>query len=391
MVSPAKTPPAHDLVSPRVTIKDVARAAGVSVTTVSKVLNNAPTTVAISRDTRDRIHGVCRELGYRPNRQAQSLRSGRSRLIGLSMPVYFPGEGEETRFMEYRWDNDDQVPKRLRRFNAAQLDDLRSHYLGLGACMAGYFASPRMYEGWDLVLHLRNEALDRPFSANELQIDQFDGLIYQNPSARHLEYAEIARQGYPIVVDGRTCDAPWVPTVNMDNEEAGHMLAAHLMGLGRRRVLALWPYDKQLQATADRSAAAGRAARESGATLVERCVGKVLSINAGYEHTKAALEADPVIDAILCCHGSMAIGAIYAVEEAGRRVPEDVSVGTIGDGVENIVFEPAITSIRIPQAEVSRRAMEMLMVLLNGGKPDPLQQFLPPTLVVRRSCGGGAG
>lgn len=374
----------------RVTIREVARLAGVSTATVSKVLNKAKSQVAISPDTVERVERVCREAGYRPNRSAQSLRSGRSHLIGISMSVSHGPDLDLDKFSDYRWCNDDQVPRELRRFDGDELQAYCGHAAALGSMFDAFLSSREVYEGWDMVLHHRNESQAEPFTDADLEADLFDGLIYTNPTASHREFIDLARRGFPVVVDGQV-DDPTIATVGTDNEAGGRIAAEHLASLGRRSLFCFWPYSPDLQASASRSrgARAGwQRAAGKGARYSERFSGAILNINKGYEVVRAALEADPSIDAVIAGHGPMGMGAVYGVESLGRRVPDDVAVVTIGDGVENLLFSPTISAVEVPFRRVYGEAIEKLMTLIRGGKPDPIQTAIVPRLAIRESSGG---
>ncbi|MGT2424821.1 LacI family DNA-binding transcriptional regulator [Amnibacterium kyonggiense] len=325
------------------TMEQIARAAGVSATTVSHALSGKR---PVNPLTAERIHRLIAQFEYVPDAGARRLRSGRSRIIGLAVPDvshwYF---GRIARGVEEAADEADHGllvastvnadPKRERRY----LDMLRARTI--------------------------------------------DGLIYA-ASRTGSEVDQLVRRASGaalVLADERIEALPDVPSVTSRVAEGAHAVARLLRDLGHTRVAELAGYPG-LVSTEERS----RALHEwFPAALV---LHGDFEVESGHRLTSDLLRAGVPFTALVAHNDSMAVGAIRALHEAGRRVPEDVSVVGFDDMEIARVVTPALTTVRKDMVEVGRRSGRILLSLLTGGDPaDQRSVVLPTELVVRGSTG----
>lgn len=342
-------------VQPResVTIRDVARAAEVSVSTVSHVLSgNRPT----SSVARQRVLAAIEQLGYRPNEMARSLVLGRSFALGLVIPdisnPYYPA-------------------------------------LALGAEHRVRSA------GYSLVLG--NTQYDRQHETGYLELlrtRHLGGLIYCPGGDLSPVLAELRR----AVTDGLALvlvhsPTPGIPTVCADNQQGGRLAAEHLLRLGHTRlgVVSALPLDEAL---ADREGGFMRALAERGLPTDRSSVPVEYGdhqIGGGREAMAALLSAEPRVTAVFVLNDMMALGALEAARAAGRRVPDDLSV--VGfDGIPfSALANPPLTTVAQPIRQLGERAAELLLRLAPAGPPGNADEtpsvVLPNTLVPRASSG----
>ncbi len=335
-----------------VTIRDVARAANVSVSTVSHVLSGKRPT---SAGTRQRVEAVVAQLGYRPNAMAQSLVWRRSFALGLIIPdisnPYFPALARGV---------EDHVRRRgyTLMLGNSDYDPAREHaYLEL--------------------LHSR----------------QLAGVIYcaGEATSRTGEQLQRARQGGRAVVLVHALMSG-VPSVCVDNYQGGQLAAAHLLGLGHRAIglVSALPGDAALEQreTGFRQAveAAGIASGHSDIPIV---YGNH-QIDGGRRATEELLQRQPGLTALFVMNDMMALGALQAAKALGRRVPQELSVVGFDDIPFAALASPPLTTVRQPIRELGEHAAELLLALIENASPEeasPPCIVLPTELVVRGSTG----
>ena len=321
---------------------DVAAHAGVSHQTVSRVLNGVP---GVRPGTALRVHESISELGYRRNMAAKMLASSRSRTIGV-----------------LTWGTS--------QFGPAQV------LLGLEAAAraADYRLTPVT------VTEMEPEGV-------KLAMDQLleqgpEALIVVVPHQTVLRIAQEIDLGIPtVVVEGDLSRTPL--TAGVDNVQGGRIATRHLLDLGHETVVHLAGPPGWSEA----------AARIEGwrAELTEAALrvpalrwGGDWSAESGYQAGRTlARERD--VTAVFASNDQMALGLIAALREAGRRVPEDVSVVGFDDLPESAYFAPPLTTVRQDFGELGRRAMRLVERVLSG-EESPAVELVPTTLVVRRSA-----
>jgi DNA-binding LacI/PurR family transcriptional regulator len=338
-----------------VTLRDIAREAGVSIATVSKVLRDEPAGF-IGEATRTKVTAVARRLGYRQNQYARSLRLGKSELIGL---------------MAF----DVNIRVVLRKLEAVDRAVRARGYRTAVWSAAGQADAER-------------RALD------ECQSQQADGLIVVHPSA-HLT-AEMFRPligaGTPLMMLD-PIPALAADCLTIDRRRGTALAVSHLLGLGHVRIALI---HGDLRYETDRGRLLGYQEAHADAAVT---VDETLALEAGpgyrggYVAAQALLARRVSFTAAFCNNDEVAIGALRAFREAGLRVPEDVAM--VGfDDIEAAEFAATpLTTVAQPVEEQARAAVERLFTRIAA--PDeigpPELRSLAPTLVVRDSCGASRG
>ncbi|HZQ89045.1 MAG TPA: LacI family DNA-binding transcriptional regulator [Gaiellaceae bacterium] len=327
------------------TIRDVAREAGVSVATISRVLNRRED-VAVG--TRERVLRVIREQGYTRNSTASALSRGRSELVGVTLP-----EIKSSYFA---------------RLADAIVDALYEHDLRAVFC-------PTRHER-ELELTL----LER------LMHGTTEGAVLILPSESSVELLAVQGQGYPLVVlDPKTPVGPGIPSVSAANTAGAAAATRHLLGLAHRRIAAItgpagWC------ATVDRLAGIHAALAEAG--IEPRAA---FEAEADFEVAGGRAAAVRLVTlpdrptAIVAFNDNLAIGALQAARELGLALPADLSVVGFDDSEQAPLVTPGLTTVRQPLGEMARMAVSLLTRLLADRPVEALKVELATTLVVRES------
>ncbi|MBG6056049.1 LacI family transcriptional regulator [Salinibacterium sp. CAN_S4] len=310
-------------------IRDVAELAGVSVTTVSHVLNDTPQ-MRIAADTRTRVREAAKTLGYGPNRVAQALRTNRSGLIGLL--------SEEIA----------TTPHAGRIILGAQ-NAAREHDLTL------------------VIINTERESENSHKDDVQALLDrQVEALLYATMYHRQVSLPPNL-QGLPAVLIDSTDRAGIVPAVVPD--EVGGAVAAvtHLVEAGHRRI-AFLNNDDDVPATHERLIGYKQVLREHGIPLDESLIVQSPSETLpGYELAREILARPDRPTALFCYNDRMAMGAYRAASERGLDIPTDLSI--VGfDNQELIAANlfPGLTTVALPHYEMGAWAVETLVHLLNG-------------------------
>ncbi|MFJ4965196.1 LacI family DNA-binding transcriptional regulator [Streptomyces sp. NPDC088729] len=325
-------------------IKDVAAEAGVSVATVSRVLNSHP---SVSEDARTRVVAAVDALGYRPNAVARSLRTAQTRTLGLVISdVLNPYFTELARFVE---------------------EEARA--LGYSVIIGNADERPELQD------HHMRTLIDR----------RIDGLLVSPADGGSPLMREIAHSGTPMVFVDRWIPGLDVPVVRADGTAAVQDLVAHLHGLGHRRLAII--AGPAATTTGDERVEAFRAAlRELGLALPDAYIGQGdFQAASGRRATERFLELPEPPEVVFAADNLMALGALDAIRARGLRVPDDIGLAAFDDIPWFVHTAPPITAIAQPVADLARAAVRALADLIDGRAP--LSVTLPARLVVRRSCG----
>jgi DNA-binding LacI/PurR family transcriptional regulator len=325
---------------------DVARLAGVSHQTVSRVINGRDN---LRPATRERVEEAIRQLGYRPNSAARALVTRRSATIGVI--------GSKGGF----WG-----PSTVHRTIQAAGRE------------AGYFVSAA-----NLPSLTRDELLD---AIDHLVGQRVEGIVLIAATDEALEVARAQeRLGLPVVVvEGDETRTRW--TVGVDQREGAALATQHLLGLGHTGIVHVAGPQSWTEARA-RLAGYQQAVHAAGLLPAPPVEGD-WTARSGFEIGQRLAQRSDV-SAVFCANDHMAIGVLRALSEAGRRVPDDVSVVGFDDIPEAPYLIPPLTTVRQDFTAVGRRAIEILQAAIAGAaQPDRL---IRPELVVRRSSSAPGG
>ncbi len=329
------------------TIVDVAERAGVSKSLVSLVMGGSP---KVSDKSRAAVLEAARELGYRRNAAARSLVRQRSGVIGCIMSdLHNPFFAEVADGIE-----DAAVAKEYRALLSA-----------------GFLDGEREATAIDTLVQLR-----------------VDGMIMLGPLTRTARIRESAGI-IPVVVVGRRVNARMIDSVCNDDNAGAQAVINHLVGLGHRSIVHIHAG----------SAAGARGRRRGYEAAMQRhgLGGHVRTIKGAYTevgglHAMQTLIASGELPtAVFVANDFAAIGALEAIDQAGLRVPEDVSIVGYDDTALAQLSRIALTTVAQPSAEMGRIAVRLLLERIEGGREETRHITLPPTLVVRATSAAPAG
>jgi LacI family transcriptional regulator len=329
----------------RVTIREVAEEAGVSIATVSRVLNGRDD---VAPETRELVSQIIRDRGYIANRSARGLSAGRTGLVGLLVPLVFPVyfSAIVSGASEALHENDQRV-----------------------------VLSPTGHE------HAREVTL-----IDRLMHGMTDGALIVLPEESSDELARLLEGGYRfVVVDPRLPLDDRIPSVSAAHASGADQAMRHLLGLGHRRIAAVTG-PRGWVATEDRRR--GYHAALAGAGILPDPGLEFESdfeISGGREAAAKLLDLAEPPTAILAFNDNLAIGVIQAARARGVRVPEDLSVVGFDDVELATIVSPALTTVRQPLAEMGRTAVSLLTRLLENQRIETLHIELATRLVVRDS------
>lgn len=330
-----------------VTIKEVASRAGVSIATVSRVLNDSG---PVNDDTRRRVLAAADELSYRPHGTARSLITSKTFTIGVLLPDLY---GE---FFSEVIRGVDQAARRSRY----QVLVSSSH---------------------DTVAEL--EAALRAMSG------RIDGLIVMSPDIGARTLDDNLPPGLPVVLLNCYLDGDAFDSLNIDNFGGAYAMVKHLRRHGHDRIAIIrggrGNYDADERLRGYRAALAeGDGAPPDGLEFEGD-----FTESGGYLAARQIMERHPRPTAIFASNDSMAIGALRALRESGLRVPDDVAVAGFDDIPIAGYVTPALSSVHVSISEMGAEAVQMLLnVIEEGADRKTEQRVLTTTLVVRESCGG---
>ncbi|WP_193789983.1 LacI family DNA-binding transcriptional regulator [Streptomonospora alba] len=324
---------------------DVARLAGVSHQTVSRVLNGHPN---VRTETQARVQAAIEELGYRRNSSARALVTRRTGVIGVvAFDTTHYGPAQTLSGIEH----------------AARAD--------------GYFLSVVTLQ--TVTRQAVSEAMDY------LAQQSVEGYIVIAPKRAVVEGLAGQPADRPVVaVEGG--EAPDLPVACVDQEGGGYLATRHLLDQGHRTVHHIAGPDDWLESEG-RIAGWRRALAEAGAPVPEPLYGDWRP-RSGYR-IGAQLAGDPDVSALFVANDQMALGALRALGEAGVRVPDDVSVIGFDDIPESEFFTPPLTTVAQDFSEVGRRGIELLIDMLEAPAEStslhPARSVVPARLVARVS------
>ena len=326
-----------------VSLKNLAEHLGLSKAAVSLVINRSPSAKSIPRHTQERIRAAARELNYRPNFMARSLRRQRSFVVGVVVPEISEG------------------------YAALVLSGIEDHLLD-----EGYF--------YFVVSHRHRKELLEEYPLL-LQQRSVEGLIAVDTECT-------GNVDVPVVAVSGHREIAGVTNIVLNHTRAAKLALEHLTKLGHRRIA----FIKGQEFSSDTEvrweavlASARKLGLEVNRSLTGQLEGESSSPQLGYEVTRKILAANELFTALFAFNDISAIGAIRALREAGRRVPEDVSV--VGfDDIQSAAFQnPGLTTVRQPLREMGVIAAETLLQRINAPAkiPYPKAITIEPEFIVR--------
>jgi DNA-binding LacI/PurR family transcriptional regulator len=326
---------------------DLARLAGVSTSTVSRALSGS---TLINEETRERIQALARQFNYTINSVATNLRSGVKRTIAVVVP-----------------------------YEMASRQSFADPFLH---GIIGSLADALTERGYEMLLS-RMDADRLDMAAALIDGGRAAGLILIGQWRHHDQLNAMAERGLPMVVWGARLPHQNYCIVGGDNVLGGRLVAEHLLAQGRRRMVFLG--DAGLPEVAQRYRGFAQCLRKNALPLLEqqRAAASFLA-DSGRKAMLALIDANPTLDAVFASSDLLAMAAIGALRERGRRIPADVAVVGYDDVELAAYFNPPITTVRQPIHEAGGRLVETLLSLIKG-QSLPVSAPLETQLIVRES------
>lgn len=329
----------------KITIKEVARRAGVATMTVSRVLNRSG---YVSDDARTRVEQAVDELGYMPNQLARGLRSKKTGTIALVVTdITNPFFTTVARGVEDAASDDSNL---VLFCNTDEREDEEQRYMRL------------------------------------LIEKRVDGILMV-PAESGREALRFARaQGVPLVVLDRAVQDPSFDVVRCDCASGTAALAHLLVKSGHRR-FAILAGHSGVSTSLERIEAFTQAVNaDLGPTKIDVFYGE-FTVASGYENAQAALALEPRPTAIFAVNNFLSIGALAALRDRGMKVPEDIALVGFDDLPPSMVVAPFLTVVSQPAYEMGHEAVRMLFRRIENPAAEPQHLLLPTELIVRASSG----
>jgi LacI family transcriptional regulator len=337
-----------------VTIRDVAKLAGVSVTSVSAALNGTSgKTIRVGAATREKIYAAAAQVGYISNPVAKSLATGRTKVLGLILPY-------SDAFL-------DQNPF--------------CHEL-----MAGIMREV-VHDQYNLMLYTASSGIHTDETAALID-SRIDGLLLVMPPEKSPTYEKCVRLGIPYI-SVLKAPAPGEWTVNADDYDGGRRVGEHLISLGHRKIGHL-KGGSEVVTSEPRCRGFRDAISEAGITIREEWfVSSGMDWRMGMNAMERILSLGPknIPTAVFAVNDLCAEGAIRAVRAAGLSVPNDIAVVGFDDTWYATLTQPPLTTVHMPIQEMGEIAARMLIRRIEGDTDIDTKPVLPVSLTVRRSCG----
>ncbi|TYA12207.1 LacI family transcriptional regulator [Paenibacillus faecis] len=319
-------------------IHDVAKKSGLSVVTVSRVLNNSPSVREVNRQ---KVLKAIEELNYQPNSAARSLVRGKTGVIGMSITNF----------------NDSFYDRVIRVVNRKLAEQ-------------GYF----------LALSIAENEVEDNFL---FQRDRVDGIILLSPLRENEYVVELKRKNIPFVLLDNQFQHEDVPSVVVDNYQGGYEATRHLIDLGHTQIAHIGGPSVFLSVE-ERKRGYVQALNEAGLTPfgMEFCG---FTVSSGYEVAKRWIREDKLPTAIFSGDDFIALGVVQALREEGILVPHDISVVGFDDQQFVGEFFPRLTTVRQPEAQMGSIGVDLLLQLINGEVMPAAVTKLAPQFLVRES------
>lgn len=328
------------------TIREVAEKAGVSFTTVSHVLNN---TRFVSSETRQRVMLAMRDLNYRPNAIARSLRRGETHTLGLILP-----DSSNPYFAEI----------------ARSVED--------SAFRLGYSV---------IFCNSEREPDKELFYADLLCKKQVDGILFMTTAEHSGSLKLLLEQEVPLVLIDRDLPEPEVDLVLTDNCEGGRVATRHLLALGHRCIACIGGSRHQTGG-GERVTGYLEALAQAGIAPQEQYIAYGdYHVESGLQGARALLQQKHPPSAIFACNDLMAIGVIHTAASLGVAIPGQLSLVGFDDIELAAYTSPPLTTVAQPKIEIGQQAVQLLIERIQDRSLAPRRLALPTRLIVRGSSG----
>jgi DNA-binding LacI/PurR family transcriptional regulator len=334
-------------------MQDIAKAAGVSQSTVSRVLNDTPTSVPIAAETRDRVQEVARRLGYRPNPLARGLRGARTMLLGVI------------------------VREITDPFFAMAIEALSTEALA---------------RGYNVVLGSAHSKADEAIALRAvLETRHCDAILLLGDMRDEPKFLDDLRASQtPVIALWHGSELEGVPTVNIDNRAGMVAALDHLVDLGHRRIAFIG--GRPLGDIRERRTAYAEYLEQLGIEVPDEYVQNVNNDPSGGDAALRTLSAlDPQPTAVVCTTDHLATGVLHAAADLGVDVPGSLSVVGFDDIPIASYTVPSLTTVHMPVNEMTAVAARMAMDEPEDGAGPMRSVVLSPSLVVRKSTGPAPG
>jgi LacI family transcriptional regulator len=329
-------------------IEEIAKISDISRSTVSRVINYD---TRVSEETRRRVQEVINRLGFQPNAMARSLAGGKSRILGMVIPV-----GVSALFV------DPYFPMLIQEVSSA--------------CNA---------RDYSVVLWLAEPEYERRMMREILHNGLVSGVIVASIVFDDPIVHALADSNIPFILVGRHLQNEKIRYVDVDNLNSARKAVTHLLRLGRKRVATITG-PQNMVVGMDRYQGYLDAIRWAGLVVDPNLVVEGdFSDMGGYSSMQKLLPYHP--DAVFAASDIMAVGAMRALSEAGLRIPVDVAVVGFDDLPLAAHTNPPLTTIRQPAMRTGTVSTEILIEMVEHPVPQPHRIVLPTELVIRTSCG----
>lgn len=331
-----------------VTIRDVAAAAGFSVNTVSRALNDKPD---VSPATKSRVLEAAHRLGYRPNKLARGLRSNKTQTIGVIVA------------------------------------DIANPFFG--AVVKGVEQAARE-RNWSLILGNADENYEREKEAIQVMLaEQVDGLLITPCQKERKTIENLKCTGLPFVLLGRRFDDLATDYVVPDEVQGGFLATKHLLEMGHTRI-AMINAPLYISSAQKRLEGYKKALNQYGVKVDESLItSQALTVEEGYRVAKSILRSSHRPTAVFAYSDFVAFGVMKAIREAGLRIPEDIAVVGFDDVEFSSCLEVPLTTIESPKERMGREATKVLLEKIENKTHDSRREIkLEVKLIVRQSTRG---
>jgi len=324
-----------------VTIKDIARKLGVSPSTVSRALKDHP---EISPKTKKVVTELANLLGYKPNEIALSLRSKRTKVIGLI------------------------IPEIIHHFFSSVISGIEEIAIE---------------EGYNVMIFQSNESYTREvLNTQGLYANRADGLLVSlaKETKNYEHFRNLQKHNVPIVFFDRICEGLKTDRVIVDDYGGAFEAVEHLVQSGFKKILHL-SGSRDLLIGRNRINGYKDALEDNGIEIDENLIVPCDNYETAMQITGDILDKHPGIDAIFGVNDFTAIGAMKAVKRKGKKVPDDVAIMGFTNGISSALTDPTLSSVDQHGTEVGKEATKLLLKRLKEG--DLSEDHTPQTRVVR--------